>query len=562
MRRMTRRSLVGLLPVVALACMEPRHATPAAAGPAPTTAAASVASAPMASGTPTAPPPDPGEIAMTTGPAPKPFSIRSALAAEDLPAPPKVAKAKKGGGCGVVHVGAATIPLVCRSSGYMKLAGVSVPLLDAKTLASKEGFVGDAEPPTLVDHRLDGTEGPIRDQKEVGACTAFSLASSIDHSFAHATGKPAFVSVMHIWSRYANGFKEDAASNNLGHVLTAESLWTYDAVAACKWVTPQDCGAYCQVPNASCGAPDESRRDKADGAPQLTLATVTKVQPSTESFVAVLAKGQDVWFGMNIDAPVFERVSGKNVVVPDFDARDSDAGHAMSIVGYRVQANGTYFLLKNSWGKSWGDQGYAWIHETTLTRNIVDAYAYVVDVTPSSAAPTAPSTPTPTAPAIPAPTAPSSKPAPSPSIAPTISPWLPTAGPPSTGGLGLPGLPFPGFPRPKPKGCKTGQVPDTSTGACGAPCSDGSAPTNGACATQNACPKGYVDFFGFCVVAGPSKSGLVPGSKGLKYQCGAGGCVYAMPKGVEGCTDPICTLACPAPKFVVARGPKGLHCSE
>ncbi len=573
-----RRSVAVLLPLVPLivfACTEPRH--PTTAPPAADSSAASVSAASTASTGPTAatsvtgatlsPAASPSEVALTTEPAPAPatpFAIRSAAKGDELPAPAKVAqKSPKAKGCGAVHVGGATIPLMCRSSGYLKILGASVPLLDARTLSSREGFVGDAEPPTLVDHRLDGTEGPIRDQREVGACTAFSLASTIDHAYAHSGGKPGYVSVMHIWSRYANGFKEDASANNLGHPLTAESLWSYDAASACKWITASDCGSYCDVPNATCGAPDEARRAKADALPHATLATVTKIQPTTASFVAVIAKGQDIWFGMNVDQALFERVSGKDAIVPDFDARDTDVGHAMSIVGYRVQANGTYFLLKNSWGKSWGDQGYAWIHETTLTRNIVDPYAYVLDVTPAAAAPSTPTVPTvPTVPTIPTalPTAsPSTPPTAKPTAAPTAT-SVPGA-PPWLSGLGLPGLPFPGLPQPKPIGCAKGQVPDASTGACVAPCADGSAPTKGKCATQNACPKGYVDFFGFCVVAAPTKSGLVPNSA-VKYQCASGGCLYVMPKGAEGCTSPVCTLACPSPKFVVARGPKGLHCSE
>ena len=39
--------------------------------------------------------------------------------------------------------------------------------------------------------------------------------------------------------------------------------------------------------------------------------------------------------------------------------------HSVLAVGYDTTANGTpYFLVKNSWGASWGDQGYVKIAAT------------------------------------------------------------------------------------------------------------------------------------------------------------------------------------------------------
>ena len=55
--------------------------------------------------------------------------------------------------------------------------------------------------PKIVDHRFEGTEGPVR--KQGGPqCTAFAFTSALDHAYARWTGKPAEFSVMQVWARY------------------------------------------------------------------------------------------------------------------------------------------------------------------------------------------------------------------------------------------------------------------------------------------------------------------------------------------------------------------------
>jgi C1A family cysteine protease len=47
-------------------------------------------------------------------------------------------------------------------------------------------------------------------------------------------------------------------------------------------------------------------------------------------------------------------------------------GHAMVIVAYDDAKSA--FLLRNSWGTSWGDNGYGWIDYNTLTTNMFDLW--------------------------------------------------------------------------------------------------------------------------------------------------------------------------------------------
>jgi hypothetical protein len=409
------------------------------------------------------------------------------------------------GRCGAVTIAGHRIPVDCITPAYGEIPSASRLTLSRSALSAGKGFVGAAPLPTTVDHRTDGSEGPIRDQQDVGACTGFSLAAAIDHAYARSSGSVVPVSVMHVWSRYHDPSMNDAVKDNQDHALTAEAAWPYDEKLACSWDCQDSCHDDLKV---SCGAPDPVLVSSADAKPAVTVANITRLDTTTdlEALKEALAKGQDVWFGMQIDADAFSNVQGKDAIVPDGSFR-SGSGHAMVLAGYNVQANGTYYLIHNSWGQSWGDRGYAWIHESTLKNNITSAY--LVDVSTSN-------TPHPQAPAKPAP--------------------------------------------PQPQ-CPTGQKPDSASGACAPACPDGSPRNANACPVANQCPIGYVNLTGKCVIAAPVLTGQ-DAKTGIFYTCSSGGCTYAIPFGQAGCALPVCAKSCPAPKFQITVSAQGAGCSE
>ena len=118
-----------------------------------------------------------------------------ALASHDPPAVAPGGTKIDGHPCGGVWNGSDLVPLVCTKSASLfgvGEAGATILVPDSRLQSSAPSL------PAVVDHRLDGSEGPIRDQKNTPACTAFAIATAVDHALLRWTGKSAQVSAMHV----------------------------------------------------------------------------------------------------------------------------------------------------------------------------------------------------------------------------------------------------------------------------------------------------------------------------------------------------------------------------
>jgi hypothetical protein len=85
---------------------------------------------------------------------------------------------------------------------------------------------------------------------------------------------------------------------------------------------------------------------------------------------------------------------------PALPAGEKDPGwHFVTLVGYDEARQAFRFI--NSWGKGWGDQGYAWLSYSLLKTRITHAYTLDVGSTPPPVATQLPPRPTPPPPAPP-----------------------------------------------------------------------------------------------------------------------------------------------------------------
>lgn len=414
------------------------------------------------------------------------------------PAPPTSLRSEFGG-CNVWN-GSDVVALPCARNGLLfgRDAKGARELVSAKLL--------DADPtsmPAIVNHSFVGIEGPVRDQKSSPACTAFALAAAIDQAVARWTGKASNASVMEIWSRYHEPFSQKSIGENLTKTVGSETAWPFDEKAAKGWLA---CEPNAKPPKEGCGlAPDAKQLAKVGADPVATFTDVTYIEdPDANAIKRYLSIGEDVIVTLDLPETFATKGPAGARYVPHWTTPKVEGGHALLLSGYVNLPKALYFLMHNSWGKTWGDSGYAWIHATTLEKYMKEAL--VVDAQP---------------------------------VLRDASKQVRVRGAFS---------------------CDAPLVPDSIRGTCTPACPDGSPRSDGFCADLSHCPAGQVSLTGVCVVAAPKTRGSDP-KTGLAWACGPGGCAYDVPKKLApDCKGNVCKTSCPAPIFRLATTGDDLTC--
>lgn len=228
-----------------------------------------------------------------------------------------------------------------------------------QVLASATGVDLTAQLPAAVDY---SSQIVIRDSGSEGSVVGQALATALEFQIEKALHEPTPISARYIYyaARMAGGI--DVNTDSGAQIKDGiEALKSEGAVKASVW--PYQPGKFAEKP-----PPDlkDAKRFRISDAKQLNGLIDVKL--------ALVNIGPVV-----LGIPVYERMlsveTSKSGIIPLPSKNEKIiGGHAIVIVGYDDAKKLVKFA--NSWGKSWGDQGFGYLPYDYVEKYMSDAWTF------------------------------------------------------------------------------------------------------------------------------------------------------------------------------------------
>lgn len=212
---------------------------------------------------------------------------------------------------------------------------------------------GDLQP---VDLRPECP--PVRDQGDIGSCTAFGATELYDfvrrkHGLPRWAPSPLFT--YYATRMFTNDTDKDcgaavvtAIQSTVKHGVAMERDWPYDTTM------------FAVKPLSAVWEAAERHQ---------TLEYLKIDDYSKHAFVGCLMEGYPFAFGMRLFHSFFSTGSDGIVKLPDFNTEKLVGGHCMLAVGYKIINDQEYIIVQNSWGKKWGDGGCCYVPMAYMLSN-------------------------------------------------------------------------------------------------------------------------------------------------------------------------------------------------
>jgi len=211
---------------------------------------------------------------------------------------------------------------------------------------------------------------PVGDQGHQGSCVAWSSAYGA-RTIAEAarTGQdPGSL-------RYSPAF--------LYNQIGLEGCQGSYIIRAMEYMTKSGAVSYDQFPYTDQDCTRQPDQNLLEEARQHRMRGFNRLTPGDRNNAIDLraikeniSQGAPVVIGMMVGGTYMQPMMGKDLWEPTEEdySMMGFGGHAQCVVGYDDKKYGGSFLIMNSWGPSWGNNGFAWVRYPDFRRFVREAY--------------------------------------------------------------------------------------------------------------------------------------------------------------------------------------------
>ncbi|XP_049394059.1 zingipain-2-like [Solanum stenotomum] len=214
-----------------------------------------------------------------------------------------------------------------------KFSSIKSQKLSPTTISSFK-YENMSDVPSEMDWRKSGVVTSIKDQGGCGCCWAFSTIAALEGANKLSTGKLISLSEQQLLDC---SIENDGC--NGGSMPTA-----YDYIVKNNGIAAESDYPY-EENQDSCKIQDSI----------VKMSSYEMLPPSSEPTLLTAVARQPISVGIAVNKEFMSYQSG----VYDGNCGD-EVNHAVTIIGYGTNnENGAkYWIIKNSWGSSWGENGY------------------------------------------------------------------------------------------------------------------------------------------------------------------------------------------------------------